>query len=159
VSPDDWHDAVEVISRGFFPVRYLHYARYRWAEALAAGGDRDEAAEVLASVVAIAPAQGASIVARWARELAARCGIPLDGVDATSSASSASGMEALTPRELQVLELVAEGLTNPQIGTRLFISPKTVSVHVSAILAKIGATNRAEAAALYASAQPADELS
>ena len=54
----------------------------------------------------------------------------------------------LTPRELQVLELIAEGLTNPQIGQRLFISPKTASVHVSAILAKVGAANRAEAAAL-----------
>ena len=58
-------------------------------------------------------------------------------------------MASLTPRELQVLELIAEGLTNPQIGQRLFISPKTASVHVSAILAKIGAANRAEAAAQY----------
>ncbi len=46
---------------------------------------------------------------------------------------------------------MAEGLTNPQIGRRLFISPKTASVHVSAILAKIGASNRAEAAAMYVS--------
>jgi DNA-binding NarL/FixJ family response regulator len=60
----------------------------------------------------------------------------------------------LTPRERQVLALVAEGLTNPQIGARLYISPKTASVHVSAILTKIGAANRTEAAAIY-SASPA----
>jgi DNA-binding NarL/FixJ family response regulator len=54
-----------------------------------------------------------------------------------------------------VLELIAEGLTNPQIGQRLFISPKTASVHVSAILAKIGAANRAEAAAQYVAAASA----
>ncbi|HEY6801360.1 MAG TPA: helix-turn-helix transcriptional regulator, partial [Agromyces sp.] len=68
--------------------------------------------------------------------------------DASADADSAIG--GLTPRERQVLELLAEGLTNPQIGRRLYISPKTASVHVSAILAKIGASNRAEAAALFA---------
>lgn len=57
----------------------------------------------------------------------------------------------LTPRERQVLALVAQGLTNAQIGARLYISPKTASVHVSAILAKVGASNRAEAAALFSS--------
>ncbi|WP_286774248.1 helix-turn-helix transcriptional regulator, partial [Sphingomonas sp. 66-10] len=61
-------------------------------------------------------------------------------------------MESLTARERQVLALVAGGLTNAQIGARLFISPKTASVHVSAILSKIGAGNRAEAAALFAAA-------
>lgn len=52
----------------------------------------------------------------------------------------------LTPREQEVLRLVADGLTNGQIGTRLFISTKTASVHVSNILAKFGATTRTEAA-------------
>ena len=46
---------------------------------------------------------------------------------------------ALTSREEQVLELVAEGLTNGQIAERLYISVKTVSVHVSAILRKLEA--------------------
>ena len=77
--------------------------------------------------------------------------LPLGGVDA----AAASGViAALTPRELQVLELVAEGLTNSEIGRRLFISPKTASVHVSAILAKVGAANRAEAAAIFAASSP-----
>ncbi|KGM14769.1 hypothetical protein N867_16195, partial [Actinotalea fermentans ATCC 43279 = JCM 9966 = DSM 3133] len=56
--------------------------------------------------------------------------------------------EVLTEREAEVLELVAQGLTNRQIGERLFISGKTVSVHVSNVLAKLGVTGRAEAVAV-----------
>jgi len=60
----------------------------------------------------------------------------------------AVGNLGLTPRELDVLRLVAEGLSNGQIGGRLFISTKTVSVHVSNILAKLGVASRTEAAAV-----------
>ncbi len=55
---------------------------------------------------------------------------------------------ALTPREREILALVAQGRTNGEIARRLFISTKTVSVHVSNILAKLGAGGRTEAAAL-----------
>ena len=54
----------------------------------------------------------------------------------------------LTPRELEVLELLALGRTNPQIGKILFISEKTASVHVSNILRKLAVANRGEAAGL-----------
>ena len=54
---------------------------------------------------------------------------------------------ALTARERQVVELIAEGLSNKQIGARLFISAKTASVHVSAILRKLGVATRADALA------------
>nr|WP_226900172.1 response regulator transcription factor [Nonomuraea phyllanthi] len=53
----------------------------------------------------------------------------------------------LTPRELEVLRLVTQGRTNRDIAGELFISAKTVSVHVSNILAKLGVTSRGEAAA------------
>ena len=54
----------------------------------------------------------------------------------------------LTGREEEVLRLVATGLTNRQIGERLFISGKTVSVHISNVLGKLGAGGRAEAVAV-----------
>ena len=54
----------------------------------------------------------------------------------------------LTPRETEVLRLVATGASNAAIAAELFISAKTVSVHVSSILAKLGAASRGEAAAI-----------
>jgi NarL family two-component system response regulator LiaR len=54
----------------------------------------------------------------------------------------------LTPREREVLALMVEGLNNPQIGERLFISVTTVRTHVGNILSKLGVSNRAEAIAL-----------
>jgi DNA-binding CsgD family transcriptional regulator len=57
------------------------------------------------------------------------------------------GWESLSPAELRVVELVAEGLTNPQIGERLFISPRTVQAHLSHVFAKLAVSSRAELAA------------
>jgi DNA-binding NarL/FixJ family response regulator len=54
-------------------------------------------------------------------------------------------IEALTPREVQVLELLAEGLPNKAIADRLSISDQTVKFHVSSISAKLGAANRTDA--------------
>jgi DNA-binding NarL/FixJ family response regulator len=56
--------------------------------------------------------------------------------------------DALTPRELEVLHLVVAGLTNPEIGDRLFISRGTARTHVSNILTKLGAHTRTEAATI-----------
>ena len=53
----------------------------------------------------------------------------------------------LSRRELEVLALIAEGRTNPEIGRQLFITPKTVGVHVGNILDKLGVSGRVEAAA------------
>ena len=56
--------------------------------------------------------------------------------------------ELLTPREREVLALIAEGRTDRQIAEALFISPRTVAMHVSSILAKLGVANRGGAAAV-----------
>ena len=57
-------------------------------------------------------------------------------------------MSRLTPREREVLDLLATGATNKTIATNLFITEKTASVHVSNLLAKLGVANRGAAAAL-----------
>ena len=53
------------------------------------------------------------------------------------------GWESLTPTELEVAKLVAEGLTNPQIAERMFISRKTVTTHLSHVFAKLDIPSRA----------------
>ncbi len=81
------------------------------------------------------------LVSRRLRELGAR-DIPRGPQRAT-----ASNAAELTPRELEVLALVADGLRNVEIAERLVVSSRTVDHHVSAILSKLGAHTRGEAAA------------
>jgi non-specific serine/threonine protein kinase len=69
-------------------------------------------------------------------------------------ASAANGALPLTPRELEVATLIAAGLTNRQIGARLYIAERTVDTHAGRILAKLGCANRAQAAAIVSSATP-----
>ena len=71
----------------------------------------------------------------------------LPGVPDTSVPSEAAGRDALTPRELQVIELLAGGLDNVAIGARLGISAKTVRNRVSTIVDKLGVTTRPQAIA------------
>ncbi|NUP48952.1 MAG: helix-turn-helix transcriptional regulator [Catenulispora sp.] len=72
---------------------------------------------------------------------------PADAGSERGAADSGTPL-GLTARELEVLALVAQGLSNRQIGEQLFISTKTASVHVSNILAKLGVSGRGEAAAV-----------
>ncbi|MGB1286382.1 MAG: response regulator transcription factor, partial [Aggregatilineales bacterium] len=57
-------------------------------------------------------------------------------------------VEALTDREMEVLERLAIGMTNKEIGAELFITERTVKFYVSAILGKLSASNRTEAVSL-----------
>jgi DNA-binding NarL/FixJ family response regulator len=67
---------------------------------------------------------------------------------AVLSGGSAALVETLTPRELQVLQLLASGLGNKEIASRLEISEHTVKFHVAAIMGKLGAGSRTEAVTL-----------
>ncbi|HEY1569229.1 MAG TPA: helix-turn-helix transcriptional regulator, partial [Solirubrobacteraceae bacterium] len=76
-----------------------------------------------------------------------------DGARAAGGAGAGAAEAAedpfgLTPRERQVLALLAEGATNRQIGAALYMAEKTASVHVSRILAKLGVQGRTQAAAV-----------
>ena len=111
-------------------------SRARLAAALHASGDEAGSREAAGQAREVAVALGSAPL--------------LDELDTVHPARAASGTaEApLTPREVEVLALLAQGLTNGQIGRQLFISTKTVSVHVSNLLAKLGASGRTEAAAI-----------
>jgi DNA-binding NarL/FixJ family response regulator len=67
-------------------------------------------------------------------------------IDDPSRASDLVEMEPLTSREMEVIELLAQGLSNKSIATRLGISDQTVKFHVASICGKLGASNRTEAA-------------
>jgi DNA-binding CsgD family transcriptional regulator len=126
------------------------YAQFRWAEALCADGDRDAAAAPLREAQAETARLGARPLADDVVALARRARIPLFVEDAPSTepTPTAAIPFGLTDREREVLGLVAEGRSNGQIAKALFISPKTASVHVSNILAKLGVGGRVEAAAV-----------
>ena len=108
---------------------------------------------VLAGVLrAAGDTAGSRAAADAARETAHRLGLApmLEQLRSLGSSPvrAAETAAELTPRETEILALVAQGRSNGEIGTQLFISTKTVSVHVSNILAKLGAAGRTEAAAI-----------
>jgi DNA-binding CsgD family transcriptional regulator len=123
----------------------LGYALYRAAEAALADSDgRVTAATPLRRAAGIARQLGASRLLAAVIELARRARIALPGERLAGGLAGPS----LTPRETEVLRLVAAGASNAAIAAELFISSKTVSVHVSNILAKLGASSRGAAAAI-----------
>ncbi|NUS03863.1 MAG: response regulator transcription factor [Nonomuraea sp.] len=113
-------------------------ALMRAATVAARSGDRDGAAARLRQARPLAAALRATPLIEEIEALARRVG---------AQQAQETTSELLTPRELEVLRLVTQGRTNRDIAAELFISAKTVSVHVSNILAKLGVTTRGEAAA------------
>ncbi|MQY12149.1 hypothetical protein SRB5_22790 [Streptomyces sp. RB5] len=145
--------ALEAAAEAFGRLGYPHaVARLALARAdalLAGGGSRTEAGELLAGAWDAAGRMGAVPLREEIGRLAGRARIPV-GADSASDAESEDPVEAfgLTARERDVLRLVSAGRTNRQIAEELFISPKTASVHVSNLMAKLGVSGRGEAAAL-----------
>jgi DNA-binding CsgD family transcriptional regulator len=129
------------------------YAHWRLAEAiLADGGARADAQAALATAHAVAVRVRARPLAAELEALARRARLSLQDSHppavAAADGDSAAERVGLTARELEVLRLVAKGETNRSIGQALYISEKTVSVHISRILAKLDARGRVEAAGL-----------
>lgn len=157
--PAAWRAVVGAFGDGF--VYETARSRWRLAEALAEAGDREQARqEWLLAVAAADRLQAAPLRAaladlgRRARLGGSEAG--RGGQDQPGSPSGLAGsgpggrgpLAGLTGRELEVLRLLAAGHSNREIGAELFISPKTASVHVSNILAKLSAGSRTEAAAI-----------
>jgi DNA-binding NarL/FixJ family response regulator/tetratricopeptide (TPR) repeat protein len=142
--PEAWRAAAAAWERRPNPYR-VAWARFREAEALLASGDgRAAAAAPLRAAATAARALGAAGLLREAEQLAARARIDVTVEPAAPEPDAPYG---LTPRELEVLGHLAAGRTNRQIAETLYISPRTAGVHVSRILAKLGASTRGEAAA------------
>ncbi len=147
----------------------LAYALLRLAQAHALDGHRQEAEQAVRHAHALADRLGAAPIAEEAVALARRARLSLEPITGAAPGGSAPAEPSapdelapfgLTEREREVLALLAAGRSNPEIGQALFISTKTVSVHVSNILAKLGVSGRVEAAAVvhrlggYGSAPP-----
>jgi DNA-binding CsgD family transcriptional regulator len=144
--PDAWAMAVE----RWVGLSHRHqaaYARLRLVEAsLHRKGDRRAALEALREAHRMASTIGAMPLRAEIEALAAEARLRIDEVEPLDADTTVPAA-ILTIRERDVLRLVAEGHTNREIGDRLFISEKTVSVHVSNAMAKLGALSRYEAAA------------
>jgi len=127
-------------------------ARWREAEALlAARAPRAEVERALGTAQAVAARLGSGFLLGELERLARRGRVRLEAPPEAAPAGEAEAPSAarslgLTPREEEVLALVAAGRTNRQIAETLFISEKTAGLHVSHILAKLGVAGRVEAA-------------
>jgi DNA-binding CsgD family transcriptional regulator len=155
VGDDDpalWAAAAQAWEELGRPYRRL-YASWRQAEALVRADDRNAAASVASEALRSARELGSDWLVAELESLAARARLRLLGpAEPASAAAAPSGVDdepfGLTPRERQVLALVARGATNREIGLELHMAEKTASVHVSRILAKLDVRSRTEAAAV-----------
>lgn len=112
-------------------------------DALAAGGRRDDAVRELQRAEAELAAAGAARHRDEAARILRRLG---ERVSARQRRGGGEGLDALSGREREIAQLVAEGRTNREIGGELFLSEKTVEGHLTRIFAKLGVTSRAEVA-------------
>jgi DNA-binding CsgD family transcriptional regulator len=122
----------------FWEARDCHYFA---ALALAGSDAQDDLRASLRTLQGLGARPAAAIVARRLRERGAR------GVQLGPRAATRANPAGLTPRQLDVLDLLARGDRNADIAAKLFLSEKTVDHHVSAILRKLGVHTRGQAAA------------
>jgi DNA-binding CsgD family transcriptional regulator len=145
--PAAWQAAVEA----FGASSPYETARSRWrlAETLAQAGQHEAARREWQLAARTAGDLGAAPLRAALDDLGRRARLaPAPQRSGTSAEQSRGPLTRLTTRELEVLRLLAAGRGNKDIGATLFISPKTASLHVSNIMAKLGAASRIEAAAI-----------
>jgi DNA-binding NarL/FixJ family response regulator len=123
-------------------------ALVREAEATAVAGAADRAASSLRQAHAIASELGAGPVLAEIDAVSSRTRVSIEAPTRIALDESSAERLGLTPREAEVLALLAAGRTNRQIGEELYVSDKTASVHVSNILRKLGVNSRVDAAAV-----------
>jgi ATP/maltotriose-dependent transcriptional regulator MalT len=148
-TPEPWVAAATAWDRLERPPNAA-YCRWRETEArLASGATRAEASESLRSAHAAATNMAAVPLLRELEALALRARLELRTPEQTTGKDPGLGeLLGLTPREAEVLQLIAQGCTNREIAQTLVISEKTTGVHVSHILHKLGVPSRLEAGAI-----------
>jgi DNA-binding CsgD family transcriptional regulator len=140
--PTLWRAVVDGFDYGF--TYEVARSRHQLVEALLACGRTEEAGAEWRQAVQVAQQLGAAPLLAALTLLGRRARF----ATAAPPAAGRGPLAALTGREREVLQLVTAGRNNREIASTLFISPKTASVHVSNILAKLGASSRTEAAAI-----------
>ena len=125
--------------------------RLEMAQVKGAAGDREGAVTDARAALAIFERLGADLLSDRTGALLRRLGWTGRGAPRATRASP-THVASLSPREREVLGLVRVGLTNAEIGARLYITPKTAEHHVGRVLTKLGVRSRAEAAAVATAA-------
>lgn len=144
--PDPWREAVAAWDAAGDPYRAA-YCRWRLAYALLGSrSGRRAAALELSAARRTADQLGARPLLESSDRLAAAARIGVQGTQPGADKTWAAAELGLTQRELEVLPLLVAGRTNVEIADALVISPRTVGVHVSRIMQKLGAARRTEAA-------------
>jgi DNA-binding CsgD family transcriptional regulator len=131
-----YREAIERLERTRMAA-HLARAHLVYGEWLRRQNRRVDAREQLRRAYDMLDGMGAAAFAERARR-------ELSATGETVRKRSVDTSDALTPQEAQIARLVAEGATNPEVGSRLFISPRTVEYHLSKVFVKLGIKSRRE---------------
>ena len=144
-----WGEAASLVADPSFegPALLRAYVGYRATRERVEAGDRPGASGLIRSVLEECHHMGAAPLEAAAADLARKARLPIEDAAPEPGTTTVARALGLTSREMDVLRLIAAGRSNAQIAADLFISPKTVSVHVSNILTKLDVSSRGEAAA------------